>query len=124
MDRVFIRHLKISAAVGTLEWERTAYQDIVLDVEMSIDARSIAQTDDIHQAIDYVAIRDCVTQFAGQHRFNLIETLADRLANLLLERFPTTWLHLTLTKPIALQGEAIPGVVVERAAVLQQLSAK
>lgn len=114
VDKVFIRHLKVSAQIGVCPWERESRQDITFDIDIETDANQIAKTDDINHTVDYAKVRDCVNQFVMQHRFNLIETLAHEIAELLIENFNIQWLRLTLTKPGAFDDETIAGITLER----------
>lgn len=114
VDKVFIRQLKVSAQVGILPWECENHQDIFFDIDIAVDANQIVQTDNINHTVDYAKVKKCISQFAKQHRFNLIETLADKIAALLIENFNIQWLRLTLTKPRAFDGDALAGVTIER----------
>ena len=115
MDKLFIRNLKALAWVGILPHEKIAAQTILLDITFSVDTERAATSDDLKHTIDYASVREGIIEFLNQHRFNLIETLADRCANFLMHRFGIQWLQLSVTKLFVFddaRGRA--GVIVER----------
>jgi len=117
-DQVFIRQLKVSANIGIYPWERVSSQDVVFDIDIEVDASKIAQNDDINHAVDYAKVREFITKFVTENRFNLIETLPHKVAELLIDNFDMNWLRLTLTKPAAFNDGAFPGIVIEREPLL------
>ena len=114
MDKLFIRQWRVCAFIGLLPSELEHRQDILIDVEVSIDAGKIAETDDIEQALDYAQMRELMGQFIEAHRFKLIETLADQLAAFLIKTYRMKWLRLSITKPAVFADAEGAGVVVER----------
>lgn len=114
MDKLFIRRLVVSAAVGILPWERSHRQEVLVDLEIVIDANPPAFTDDISDALDYAAVRESIHQFAAVHRFNLIETFASRLSEQLIAQFTLMGLRLRVTKPTIFKDAEGVGVCIER----------
>ncbi|MFW0072959.1 MAG: dihydroneopterin aldolase [Coxiella-like endosymbiont] len=114
MDKLFIRNLKVLAWVGILPHEKIAAQTISLDITFSVDAERAAVSDDLRHAIDYARVRESIIEFLNQHQFNLIETLADRCANFLVNRFGIQWLQLSATKLFVFDDAQGAGVIVER----------
>lgn len=117
MDKLFIRQLKVSAALGILPRERTNRQDVLIDVEIPIDAQPAAIKDHISATVDYAVVRETISQFAQQHRFDLIETFANKLAALLMQKFKLMGLRLTLTKPTIFEDAKGVGITVERGCI-------
>jgi dihydroneopterin aldolase len=116
MDIVFIRGLTIQTIVGVHDWERHAPRPVVLDLEMGNDVSCAAATDRIADALDYDAITRRLRRFVSESRFELIETLAEGCAAILVKEFAVPWVRLVLHKPGAL-GEGIDvGVSIERGA--------
>ena len=114
MDIVFIRGLVIETIVGIHEWERHTPRPVVLDLELGADCARAAATDRIEDALDYDTITRRLREHVSQSRFELIETLAETCADLLLAELALPWLRLTLHKPGAL-GEGIDvGITIER----------
>ena len=114
MDIIFIRDLRIDAVIGIYDWERSIRQTLSLDLELATDIRKAAASDAIEDTLDYKAVAKRIIAFVQESRFGLVETLAERVAALILEEFPVPWLRLTLNKGGALRGARGVGVVIER----------
>ena len=113
-DIVYLRDLKVETVIGIFAWERAIRQQVSIDLEMASDIRRAAATDNIADALDYKAIAKRVIQFVGESEFQLVETLAERLAESLLDEFTIPWLRLRLSKPGAIRGAQDVGIIIER----------
>ncbi|MCG6896430.1 MAG: dihydroneopterin aldolase [Thiocapsa sp.] len=114
MDIVFIRGLRIETTIGIHDWEKRIRRPIDLDLEMRSDVARGAATDRIEDALDYEVITRRLTRFVSESRFELVETLAERCAAILMDDFGIRWVRLSLSKPGAI-GEGVDvGVVIER----------
>ncbi|UYG08509.1 dihydroneopterin aldolase [Halomonas sp. M4R1S46] len=116
MDLVLIEALKVDTVIGVYDWERTLTQTLVLDLELATDIRPAAAGDDLTRTLDYAAISARIAEFGAQHRFALVETFAERLAEALRQEFAIPWLRLTLRKPGAVPAAGAVGVRIERGA--------
>ena len=116
MDIVYIRDLRIEAVIGIFEWEKRIRQTIRIDLEMGWDNRRAAETDAIEDALDYKKAAQRVRQFAQENSFELVETLAEKIASLLLTELKLPWVKLTLGKPNAVKKSSEVGVIIERRA--------
>lgn len=114
MDIVYIRDLKIECIIGVYEWERRIRQTVILDLEMAADAHRAAHGDRIDDTLDYKAVAKRLIDFVGRSEFQLVETLAERVAELLLREFALPWVRVRINKKGALRGAADVGVVIER----------
>ncbi len=114
MDIVFIEDLRIDTVVGIFEWERRVRQTVSLDLELAADIRAAAASDDIADALDYKAVAKRVIEYVSAQEFQLVETLAERVAALIMEEFKVRWLRLSLAKPGAVRGSRSVGVRIER----------
>ena len=114
MDIVFIRELTIEAVIGIYEWERCVKQTLYLDLELGCDVRPAADSEDIGCALDYKAISKRVHAFVVESEFQLVETLAEKVAQLLMTEFGVPWLRLTVNKRGALSLAKDVGVIIER----------
>jgi len=114
MDTVYIKGLQTDAVIGVHDWERDIRQALVLDLELASDNRAAAAGDSLERAVDYEAISRRVLAYVGASRFHLIETLAERVAQLVLEEFGVSWLRLSVAKPGAVAQAREVGVVIER----------
>lgn len=114
MDKVFIEGLEIEAVIGIYDWERRIRQPLVFDVEMGFDNRIPAASDDIADTLNYKAVSRRLVDYVSQSEFGLVETLAERCAEIVLAEFDVRWLRLRLGKPGAVRGARTVGVVIER----------
>jgi 7,8-dihydroneopterin aldolase/epimerase/oxygenase len=114
MDIVFIRDLRIETLIGVYDWERKIRQTVSLDLEMATDIRPAALTDHIDDTLDYKAVAKRMIQFIGDSEFQLVETLAQRCADIILNEFQVPWVRLRLSKPGAVTGSQDVGVLIER----------
>jgi dihydroneopterin aldolase len=114
MDIIFLRGLQIDTVIGIYDWERQIRQTVQLDLELGTDIRPAAASDDIADTLDYKAVCERVADFVRESGFLLVETLAERVVQLLREEFGVPWVRLTLTKLGALGGAIAVGLVIER----------
>jgi dihydroneopterin aldolase len=114
MDRVFIEGLEIEALIGIYDWERRVRQPLVFDLEMAFDNRVPAASDDIAHTLDYKAVSNRIRAYVAESGFGLVETLAERVAEIVLAEFPVRHLRLKLSKPGAVRGARAVGVIIER----------
>jgi dihydroneopterin aldolase len=113
-DLIYIRELRIDAVVGIYEWEQRVRQTISIDLEMAADVRKAAVSDAIEDTLNYKAVAERITHFIKESRFKLIETLAERIAAILLDEFKIAWVKVVVGKPGAVQGSRDVGVIIER----------
>jgi len=114
MDKIILTNLKIDAVIGIWDWEKRNPQTISIDLEMQTNTKKAAQSDAIEDALDYKAVSKRVKQFAQASQFNLIETLAEKIANIILEEFDVKWLKLRISKPFAIRDSKNIGICIER----------
>lgn len=113
-DTIFIRQLEFLAGIGVFEWEKQLQQKLVLDLELSTDICPAAEQDNLELTLDYVAISQAAIQLAQSQHHELIETLAEKIAQLLLSQFNTSRVTLTLCKPAAIPAAQTTGVRITR----------
>jgi dihydroneopterin aldolase len=113
-DRIFLRGLAIDCTIGFIDWERRVKQRVVIDLEMSIDCRAASRRDDVADTLNYKTVAKRLIAFVEGSSFNLVETLVERIAGLILEEFGVAWVRVTLSKPGAIRGSRDVGVTVER----------
>ena len=113
-DIIFISELRIDTIIGIYDWERKVKQTVSLDLEMATDIRKAAASDGIEDTLNYKAVAKRLIAFVGDSEFQLVETLAERIAGIVTEEFGVSWLRLKLHKPGALRGSRDVGVMIER----------
>jgi dihydroneopterin aldolase len=114
MDIVFLRDLRIDTVIGIYGWERRTRQTIILDLEMSADVARAAASDDIADTLNYKSVAKRLTQFVSDSEFQLVETLAERCAQIIRDEYGVRWVRLTLNKKGAVRGATDVGVIIER----------
>ena len=114
MDIVYIRDLKVDTVIGIFDWERRIRQTVSLDLEMATDIRAAAASDSIDDALDYKAVGKPLIAFIQESEFQLVETLSEKVAEIVLNEFKVPWLKLRLSKPGALRGSQDVGIIIER----------
>lgn len=114
MDIVFIKQLEVICTIGVYDWEKSLQQKLYFDLEMAFDNRPAAKSDDINLALNYFSVAEVVNKFAQTHQFELLETMAERVASLIMQEFAVSWIKLTLHKPGALPKAQSLGVQIER----------
>ena len=114
MDIVFITDLRIETIIGIYDWERKVKQTISLDLEMGADIRKSAETDAIEDTLNYKAVAKRLIAFVGESEYQLVETLAEKIAAIVLTEFGVPWVKLTVHKPGALRGSRDVGILIER----------
>ncbi|MCD9195071.1 dihydroneopterin aldolase [Streptomyces albireticuli] len=115
-DTVFIRGLEIPTLIGVVEWERQVEQIVVINLELATDITPAAARDDLREALDYSVVLRRVKEFVGASTFQLVETLAERTAQMVLDEFSVRRLRLELVKPRPNSGGHTVGVIIERGA--------
>jgi dihydroneopterin aldolase len=114
VDIIFIRELRIETVIGIYDWERQIKQAVRIDLEMGTDIRKAAASDGIEDTLNYKAVAKRLLQFVGDSQFFLVETLGERIAELVMTEFEVPWLRLTLSKPGAVRGSREVGIIIER----------
>jgi len=114
MDTIFLRDLEINATIGIFEWEKRIKQKVRIDLEMATDIAKAAATDSIEDTLDYKAISKRIIQFVDESEYELIETLIEKIAEIILNEFNVPWTRVTLSKPGAVRGSRDVGIVIER----------
>ena len=114
MDIIFLQALEIDTVIGIYDWERKIKQKVVFDLEMATDIRKAADSDKIEDTLNYKAVAKRVISFVEDSHFELVETLAERVAEIILQEFSVPWVKLTLNKMGAITGARGVGIVIER----------
>ena len=114
MDIVFLHEMKVDTVIGIWEWERKIRQTVVIDLEMAADIRKAAASDSIDDALNYKSVAKRLQQFVADSEFQLVETLAEQVAAIVMDEFGVSWVRVKLNKPGAIRGARDVGIVIER----------
>lgn len=114
MDTIFLRDFRIRTIVGIWEWERRMPQIVSIDLDIGTDIRRAARSDQIEDTLNYKAVTQRVKSLVADSGFNLIETMAEQIAVLIIDEFGAPWVRVAVHKPWAIRGSRDVGVVIER----------
>jgi len=114
MDIVYIRDLRMDAVIGIYEWEKRIKQQININIEMGWDNSVPAASDDIKDTLNYKASAKLVKELVASSQYELVETLAEKIAGLLLKEMQIPWVKVSVGKPMAVTDSAEVGVIIER----------
>ena len=114
MDIIYLKDLKIETIIGIYDWERETKQVVSLDLEMASDIRKAAASDDIEDTLNYKAVAKRLISFVEESEFQLVETMAERITEIVLNEFSVPWVHLRINKQGAIRGASDVGVIIER----------
>ena len=113
-DTIFLSDLKVETTIGIWDWERKIKQTVVIDLEMAADIARAASTDSIEDTLNYKAVAKMVQQFVAESEFQLVETMAERIAEKILDDFGIAWVQVQVAKPGAIRGARSVGVRIRR----------
>lgn len=113
-DSIFLRELKVETVIGVWDWERKIRQTVSIDLEMGSDIRRAAKTDSIDDTLNYKAVSKRVQQFVADSEFQLVETMAEKIAEVVLSEFELPWIQVRVSKPGAIRGAKDVGVQIHR----------
>ncbi|HEX5337909.1 MAG TPA: dihydroneopterin aldolase [Gallionella sp.] len=114
MDIIFLRELKIETLIGVYEWEKQVPQTLQIDLDIALPDSRACATDDICDALNYADIvRRIQTELTSRH-FNLIEALAEHIAQIILKDFNAPWIKVSVAKLQAIRGSKMVGISIER----------
>ena len=114
MDILFLNELRIATTIGVYAWEQAITQHVLIDLEIATNSDTAASTDNIDDALNYATVAERVTQFVSTNKYQLLETLAEQVAQFLHQEFQVTWLRLRVAKPGAVANAKQVGVIIER----------
>jgi dihydroneopterin aldolase len=114
MDIIFLGGLTTECIIGIWDWERKVKQKVVVDLEMAADIRKAAASDSIDDTLDYKKVSKRLLQFVAESQFQLVETLTDRIAQIVITEFGVPSVRVRLNKQGALRGSRDVGIVIER----------
>jgi len=114
MNKVYIKGLSIQTTIGFFQWEKEIKQTLVIDLAMGWNTANAAVNDELAKTLDYADISVAIEKFANNNPVDLIETLAERLANYLMTQYQIPWLKLSIGKPGAVHNAQTVGVEIER----------
>ncbi len=114
MDTIFLNDLRVETVIGIYEWERRIRQTVSINLEIATDIRRAASSDSIEDTLNYKAVAKRLIEFVEGSSFQLVETLAEQIAGVVISEFQVNRVRVTLNKPGAIRGARDVGVSIER----------
>ena len=115
-DKIFLNALTTECIVGIWDWERKVKQKVVIDLEMACDIRKAAQSDRIEDTLDYKKVSKRLLSFVNESEFQLVETLTENIAKIVITEFDVPWVRVRLNKQGAIRNSRDVGILIERRA--------
>ena len=114
MDAVIIRDLRVEALIGIHKRERHVKQTLSIDLDIGLPGTAVFASDKVADTVDYEQASIAIKALAASQHFRLVETLADRIAQLLMKDFGAPWVKVTVAKIGILPNAKFVGVTIER----------
>ena len=114
LDIVYIRNLKGKTIIGICDDELHVPQEITVNVSMGISSIKACNSDNIDHTIDYDKVRFTILKIMENHNYKLLESFAEKLANLILENFGAYWVRINVAKPNKYNDVDSVGIIIER----------
>lgn len=115
-DKIFLTALRTECIVGIWDWERKVKQPVVIDLEMACDIRKAALSDHIDDTVDYKKVSKRLLSFIGESQYQLVETLTENIARIVITEFDVPWVRVRLNKQGAIRNSRDVGILIERRA--------
>jgi len=114
LDLVFIEGFVGETVIGIHESELHRPQPLVIDLCVGLPRARACDTDRIADTIDYAQMRRRLHRLLAEHNVQLLEALAEQVAQIALYEFHAHWVRVRLAKPRKFEDLAAVGVQIER----------
>ncbi|WP_350029071.1 dihydroneopterin aldolase [Caballeronia sp. GAFFF1] len=114
MDIVFIEGLTGQTVIGIDKSELHIAQPVRVSLAIGVPSLRACTTDRIEDTVNYAAVREAVHALLASHGVQLLEALAEHIAQLVIARFGAHWVRVSLAKPAKFDDVDAVGVVIER----------
>lgn len=113
-DKIYVEDLRVKATIGIFDWEKKIKQDVSISYEIPHDNVKAAKADAIEATTDYKSITKGIISFVENNKFELVETFAEKIAEMVIKEYKVKWIKLRVSKPGALRFSKDVGVIIER----------
>ena len=114
MDRIFIHNIEVKTTIGVWEWERKIKQTVLIDLEIGTDIHRASNTDDIEDTLNYKTVVKHIEKFVAGSSFQLVETMAEKISEIILTEYKVPWVEVKVNKPGAISIAQDVGVIIRR----------
>lgn len=112
--RVFVHRLELMASVGIFEVEKRYEQRILVSIDLDVLDDYDGVSDRLDAVLDYGSIIETARAIVAQRHFNLIETMAERVAEACLGDGRVAWVRVAIEKPDIVPDCSAVGIAIER----------
>ena len=113
-DKIYVEDLRVKATIGIFDWEKKIKQEVSISYEIPHDNKKAAAADAIETTTDYKSITKAIITFVESNKFELVETFAEKIAEMVIKDFNIAEIRLRVSKPGALRYSKDVGVIIER----------
>ena len=113
-DQILVRDLRFRCIVGVNDQERHEKQDVVVQITLDIDLRQAGRSDSLEDTVDYKGVKKEVLAMAERSHFQLVEALAESIADICLKCARVSRVVVVVEKPGALRFARTVGVRIVR----------
>jgi|SRR6185437_6917569 len=110
-DSLIIKGLRSECILGVYEWERNAPREVLINLELFLNLK---KSDKLEDTLDYAALSQQLDELIRCSKFQLIESLAEHIAEFIMAFFPVKKLKVEVIKPHVLQNIEQVSVCIER----------
>jgi 7,8-dihydroneopterin aldolase/epimerase/oxygenase len=114
LRRVFVRDLVLMTTIGVHDYEKRAPQRIIVSVDMTVHEQGPAVSDRIEDVVDYAVTVRRIEDICRAGHVNLVETLAERVAQSCLVEPRVLSVCVRIEKPDAISNAGSVGIEIER----------
>lgn len=114
MDAILIRDLRVEALIGIHKRERHVKQTLSIDLDIGIPGTAVFASDKVADTIDYEQVTIRIKALAESQHWRLVETVAERIASLLVGDMGAPWVRVSVAKIGILPNAKLVGVSIER----------
>ena len=101
--RIQIKNLRLRTIIGVQDWERKDKQDVILNISMDFDGQPAVKTDRLEDTVDYRAVTKRVIQTVEETSPFLLDSLAARVSEVIMEDERVYRVSVEIDKPHALR---------------------
>ncbi len=102
MDKIIVKGIKVFAYHGVNPEEKVDGQNFILDIVAYMPLNKAANTDNLYDTVSYAKILKLAVKVATKNKYDLLETLAENLAQSILQEFvPISAVKVCTKKPEA-----------------------
>jgi len=88
MDKIIMKSLTFYGYHGVLSAEKVLGQKFILDIELYLNLKKAGITDNVEDTVSYAEVYELIQKIVENKSFNLIEALAENIAETILHQFP------------------------------------